>query len=131
MHEKNIIHRDLKLGNILLCDNVVKICDFGLAIKLSDSEQERNTLCGTPNYISPEIINREPYGMKIDCWSFGCIIYAVIVGKPPFEQMSVQETLKKVKDEKYLDIPNGISPRLRDLLVNIIDWNRDTRFDIK
>ena len=69
--------------------------------------------------------------MKIDCWSFGCIIYALIVGKPPFEQMSVQETLKKVKDEKYLDIPNGISPRLRDLLVNIIDWNRDTRFDIK
>jgi serine/threonine protein kinase len=60
LHDQNIIHRDLKLGNVLLKENKydLKICDFGLAVKLTDDTPERDTLCGTPNYISPEIINK-------------------------------------------------------------------------
>lgn len=54
LHDRSIIHRDLKLGNILLAnDHTVKICDFGLAAKLTHTESEKNTICGTPNYISP------------------------------------------------------------------------------
>jgi serine/threonine protein kinase len=84
------MHRDLKLGNILLTnDYQVKICDLGLAAKLTSLEGERDTLCGTPNYISPEVINRQPYSLKIDCWSFGCILYTLAVGAPPFESESV------------------------------------------
>jgi serine/threonine protein kinase len=52
---------------------------------LSDLNPERDTICGTPNYISPEMINKEPYGLKADCWAYGCILYAMAVGNPPFE----------------------------------------------
>ena len=58
-------------------------------------------------------------------------MYALLTGKPPFEALSVQETLKKVKEDKYLDLPTGLSPNLQDLLKNIINWNRETRLDIK
>lgn len=57
LHSQNIIHRDIKLGNLLLQGDVLKIADFGLAVRLADDEEERSTLCGTPNYISPEILN--------------------------------------------------------------------------
>lgn len=68
MHSQNILHRDLKLGNLLLSDNKnqLKIGDFGLAVKLTDFEEERSTLCGTPNYISPEVVSRQPYGLSSD-----------------------------------------------------------------
>jgi polo-like kinase 4 len=57
LHSNNIIHRDLKLANLLLQGDTVKIADFGLATQLTDSAEECSTLCGTPNYISPEILN--------------------------------------------------------------------------
>ena len=68
LHSLGILHRDLKLGNLLLSEDrtSVKIGDFGLAVKLKNFSEERNTLCGTPNYISPEIINRQPYGLASD-----------------------------------------------------------------
>lgn len=91
LHKNKILHRDLKLGNILLNDDdTIKICDFGLAVQLEDLEEERETLCGTPNYISPEILNRTPYSFKIDYWAFGCILFALITGQPPFESRSVR-----------------------------------------
>lgn len=81
LHSNKILHRDLKLGNILLVDDdTIKICDFGLAVQLKDLTEERDTLCGTPNYISPEILNRTPYSIKVDYWAFGCILYALATG---------------------------------------------------
>lgn len=68
MHRKGILHRDLKLGNLLLSEDrtLLKIGDFGLAVKLSTYSEERSTMCGTPNYISPEVVNRQPYGLASD-----------------------------------------------------------------
>ena len=81
LHDKKILHRDLKLGNILIADDItIKLCDFGLAVQLTDLSEERKTLCGTPNYISPEILNMTPYSFKVDYWSFGCILYALATG---------------------------------------------------
>lgn len=90
LHKHGILHRDLKLGNIMVSQGTkVKIGDFGLAVKLEDLQEERETICGTPNYISPEIVARQPYGTQSDLWSLGCVLYAMLVGKPPFECKTV------------------------------------------
>ena len=60
-----------------------------MAIKLRNYDEERETLCGTPNYISPEIVRRQPYGLSTDLWSLGCILYALLVGHPPFEVLYI------------------------------------------
>ena len=96
------MHRDLKLSNILLTsDYKVKIIDFGLAVQLAHAEEERETLCGTPNYISPEVIQNRPYGLQTDLWSLGCILYAMLTGTPPFECSTVQDTLVRIKSGKF------------------------------
>jgi serine/threonine protein kinase len=67
------MHRDLKLGNILLNSdqNLLKLADFGLAIRLKTSLEERHTICGTPDYLAPEVLSQQPYGLKCDIWAFG------------------------------------------------------------
>ncbi|KAG8284693.1 Serine/threonine-protein kinase plk1 [Homalodisca vitripennis] len=75
LHERGIIHRDLKLGNLFINDEVeVKIGDFGLAAKIEYSGQRKKTLCGTPNYIAPEILNKKGHSFEVDVWSIGCIM---------------------------------------------------------
>ena len=90
MQSVNVMHRDLKLSNILIDSSLqIKVIDFGIAIQLRDLSEERETLCGTPNYISPELISRQPYSIQTDLWSLGCILYALITGTPPFECATV------------------------------------------
>ena len=84
---KRIIHRDLKLGNLLISKEMeLKICDFGLACQLETYDERRRTVCGTPNYIAPEVLNNN-YGhsFEVDVWAFGIILFALFTGKPPFE----------------------------------------------
>ena len=92
MREHRIIHRDLKLGNLFLSDQMeIKIGDFGLATKIEYKGQRRRTVCGTPNYIAPEIIEgKNGHSYEIDVWSLGVIIYTLLIGKPPFEADDVQ-----------------------------------------
>ena len=86
MHSHGILHRDLSLGNLLLTKNMdVKIADFGLATKLKIPSEKHYTMCGTPNYISPEIATHGPHGLESDVWSLGCMLYTFLVGKPPFD----------------------------------------------
>ena len=131
LHSNNVIHRDLKLCNILLTDDdSIKICDFGLAVKLKTQGEEHDTICGTPNYISPEIINKTPYNHKSDCWALGCILYAFATGNPPFEGKTVKETLKKVQKLDF-QLPSNVSPSLKDLLQRLINPDPVARFDMK
>lgn len=87
IHSNRIIHRDLKMGNIFINKNMqLKIGDFGLATKLEFPEEKKRTVCGTPNYIAPEIIQGTAgHSYEVDIWSCGVICYALAFGKPPFE----------------------------------------------
>lgn len=92
LRSKRIIHRDLKLGNILLGQNMeIKLCDFGLAVQLESFDERRMTVCGTPNYIAPEVLRHEMgHSFEVDVWALGIIMYALLVGKPPFETNDIK-----------------------------------------
>jgi serine/threonine protein kinase len=96
LHNKNIIHRDIKAENVVVHDKVVKICDFGWA---SEGEYSRKSLCGTPAYISPEVVQNKLYDKKIDIWSTGVLTFELIFGRIPFD-IRAQEDLRKIVEEE-------------------------------
>jgi polo-like kinase 1 len=103
LHSHRIIHRDLKLGNLFLTDKMeLKVGDFGLATKLEFEGERKRTVCGTPNYIAPEILDgKTGHSYEVDIWSLGVIIYTLVIGKPPFETQDVKTTYKRIKMNSY------------------------------
>ena len=94
-----MIHRDLKLGNLFLNEKMeIKLGDFGLATKLEFDGEKKRTICGTPNYIAPEVLDGKcGHSYEVDVWSLGVIIYTLLIGKPPYETPDVKTTYKKIK----------------------------------
>lgn len=116
LHTNKIVHRDLKLGNLFLNEDMdVKVGDFGLATKISNEKDRKLTLCGTPNYIAPEVLMKKGHGFEVDVWSLGCIVYTLFVGKPPFETNDLKDTYKKIKNNDY-EIPNYVPEDARDFI---------------
>jgi polo-like kinase 1 len=103
LHHKLVIHRDLKLGNIFLDANMkVKVGDFGLAAKLENENEKRMTVCGTPNYIAPELLEgKKGHSFEVDIWSSGVIMYTLLIGKPPFQSKDVKSTYKRIVANQY------------------------------
>lgn len=109
LHQHHIIHRDLKLSNILFDHEMnVKLCDFGLAVQLEHPDEEHYTICGTPNYIAPEIASQQAHSIPADIWSLGCIFYCMITGRAPFEREDIRETLQRVINGDYA-VPSELS----------------------
>jgi polo-like kinase 1 len=101
LHDNNIIHRDLKLANLFINNSMeVKIGDFGLSTRIRNGERKK-TMCGTPNYIAPEILEKKGHGYEVDVWSIGCIMFTLLVGKPPFETTSLKETYRRIRRCDY------------------------------
>jgi len=125
LHGQNVIHRDLKLGNLFLDGNLdIRIGDFGLATQLSSPTERKRTICGTPNYIAPEILEpnaNNGHSFEVDTWALGVIMYTMLVGQPPFETASVKTTYKRIKDNVYA-FPKDIhmSPAARNLITRIL-----------
>ena len=101
LHTHRVIHRDLKLGNLFISEKMeIKVGDFGLATKLEFDGERKRTVCGTPNYIAPEILEgKTGHSYEVDIWSLGVIMYTLIIGKPPFETNNVKETYKRIARE--------------------------------
>uniref|UniRef100_A0AAX7TY98 Serine/threonine-protein kinase PLK n=1 Tax=Astatotilapia calliptera TaxID=8154 RepID=A0AAX7TY98_ASTCA len=120
LHNNKVIHRDLKLGNIFLNDDMdVKIGDFGLATKIEFDGERKKTLCGTPNYIAPEVLCKKGHSYEVDVWSLGCILYTLLVGKPPFETSCLKETYNRIKKNNYT-IPWHINPAATTLIKRML-----------
>ena len=103
LHVNLVIHRDLKLGNLFLdSDMRIKVGDFGLATRLTTADEKRRTICGTPNYIAPEILEgKEGHSFEVDIWSAGVILFTLLTGKPPFEAKDVKSTYKRILANQY------------------------------
>mmetsp|Transcript_31339 Transcript_31339/g.54395 ORF Transcript_31339/g.54395 Transcript_31339/m.54395 type:complete len:529 (-) Transcript_31339:259-1845(-) len=100
MHERNIIHRDLKLENIMMTsmeeESDIKIADFGFSAEMTTDNMA--VFCGSPGYVAPEILNKQPYDAKADVYSAGIILYIILSGNSPFFGRNVEETLAKNRE---------------------------------
>jgi serine/threonine protein kinase len=105
LHDINIVHRDLKPENLLLKtkldDSAILVADFGFARQLESSDQKLQTRCGTPAYVSPEILVGSPYGKTTDLWSIGCIVYMLIAGYPPFQGDNHRVLFRKIRGADF------------------------------
>ncbi|MDP2436556.1 MAG: protein kinase [archaeon] len=126
IHSQSVIHRDLKPGNIMIGldaeGNVrPKIGDFGLATMLGTPDERKKTVCGTPNYIAPEILYNGELGhsFEVDVWSLGVIMFTLLFGKPPFETTAIRETYKLIRQGKY-QYPT--SPIVSGIAKEMITW---------
>ena len=131
IHDNSIIHRDIKLDNILLdLDNNIKICDFGVSRKINKDDVMFEQ-CGTPAYIAPEIlINKGYQGFGVDIWSAGVVLYAMLSGTVPFKGNNLKELHNLIISGDYKEI-KGISIEAEDLLKNILEVDPNKRFKIE
>ena len=130
LQKNRVIHRDLKLGNLFLSDKLeIKLGDFGLAAKLDFDNEKRHTVCGTPNYLAPEVLsNKAGHGYEVDVWSLGVVLYALVVGKPPFETPEVKMTYERIKKVIY-QFPEQVplSDNVKNLITKIFNVDPSKR----
>nr|XP_018670432.1 serine/threonine-protein kinase PLK4-like isoform X1 [Ciona intestinalis] len=130
LHAHGILHRDITLANMLLDDNChIKIADFGLATRLALPTDKHFTMCGTPNFISPEIATRSAHGLESDVWSLGCMFYTFLVGVPPFDTDAVKSTLNRVVLGNFT-IPENISQQASDLITKMLRKDPQDRISL-
>lgn len=128
-HKKRVIHRDIKPENILLgLKGELKIADFGWSVHAPTSR--RNTLCGTLDYLPPEMIESRPHDEKVDLWSLGVLCYEFLVGKPPFEAEGHSETYKRITKVKY-QVPAYVSEGAADLIAKLLRHDPHQRLSLE
>ncbi|KAL0107769.1 hypothetical protein PUN28_014801 [Cardiocondyla obscurior] len=127
-HSKSVIHRDIKPENLLLGMNgELKIADFGWSVHAPSSR--RDTLCGTLDYLPPEMISGKTHNHKVDFWSVGVLCYECLVGKPPFYAATNDETYINIKKLRYT-FPSFVSEDARDLISKLIIIDPEKRLDM-
>lgn len=130
LQNKNILHRDIKPANILITtNNVIKIIDFGFSSDVKDSDMY-STICGTPMYMSPELLKCESYNKKTDLWSLGVITYELIHHKNPFgNPRNISQLLESIKKKNFY-YKSSITPECRNFITSLLEESPDMRPDL-
>ncbi|KAF4700400.1 hypothetical protein FOZ63_032818, partial [Perkinsus olseni] len=125
VHEKHILHRDLKTQNLFLTRaNRLRLGDFGISKVLDSTLAFAETTIGTPYYLSPEICEEKPYNWASDIWALGCILYELCCLKVPFDATNIKSLVDKITKGPTPELPEHYSEGLRDLLRDCLsrDW---------
>ena len=133
IHERKILHRDLKLSNVFLCSNGdIKLGDFGIAKVLNDTNDFAKTLVGTPYYLSPELCLKRSYNQKSDVWSMGCVLYELMYMRHAFEASNIGELILKILKGDFgkMDNAYSFSKELKNLVKDILVTNCEMRPDV-
>lgn len=118
MHQKNIIHADVKLNNLLLTSNkIVKLCDFGVSQVLKSAYFQRNKV-GTPLFVSPEVLTNQPYNEKADVWGLGCAVYFLATFEAPFSGKTSAQLNDAIINKQPEPIP---ADRYSEDLIKLVD----------
>uniref|UniRef100_A0A0N5A3R0 Calcium/calmodulin-dependent protein kinase type II n=1 Tax=Parastrongyloides trichosuri TaxID=131310 RepID=A0A0N5A3R0_PARTI len=133
-HNNNVVHRDLKPENLLLASKAkgaaVKLADFGLAIEVQGDQEAWFGFAGTPGYLSPEVLKKDPYGKPVDIWACGVILYILLVGYPPFWDEDQHRLYAQIKAGAY-DYPSPewdtVTPEAKNLIDNMLTVNPKKR----
>ncbi|XP_018347078.1 PREDICTED: calcium/calmodulin-dependent protein kinase type II alpha chain isoform X7 [Trachymyrmex septentrionalis] len=133
-HHNGVVHRDLKPENLLLASKAkgaaVKLADFGLAIEVQGEAQAWYGFAGTPGYLSPEVLKKEPYGKPVDIWACGVILYILLVGYPPFWDEDQHRLYGQIKAGSY-DYPSPewdtVTPEAKNLINQMLTVNPGKR----
>lgn len=124
MHDRKVLHRDIKCQNIFLTrDNIVKMGDFGIARVLNNTKENAKTMVGTPYYLSPEIVENRPYSFKSDIWSLGVVLYELCTLKPPFDASSLHFLALKIVRGVYPPLPTHFSRDMKELVKQMLSTN--------
>ncbi|GAB9472278.1 Agc protein kinase [Globisporangium polare] len=129
LHQRGILYRDLKPENILLDkDGFIRLADFGFAREqMKKSEQSCTTFCGSADYIAPEVVRGSGYGMAADLWSFGCVVYELLTGFPPFYCPKDRSLLFRKIERSEPSFPAHLSPEVCDLLSGLLHKDASQR----
>jgi len=128
-HQKHVIHRDIKPENLLVgAHGEIKIADFGWSVHAPSSR--RNTLCGTLDYLPPEMVEGRDHDEMVDVWSLGVLLYEFLVGNPPFEAEGHSATYRRIS-RVDLRFPPGVSPDAQDLIIKLLRKDPRHRLPLK